>query len=580
MHIWFWVSLGVLCLGGAVASLARGPGGRVSRRGRVATPFRVFVGAVAAAIYVLMLPVVRGGTAADVRGWENDAVATLYATWQVFAANADMAGALDGFRDATDLLSRAEALYTVVLFAVAPVMGVAFVLTFFQAFSAHIRYWLRRRHEVDIFSELNDRSIALARSLKKERPKAVIVFTDVIQANNEPSVELIGRARQLGAICFKGDILSLPLQRHSPSARMRFFVMGSQEEENVWHAASIMEDRRYRDRRKTDLYLFSDTAEGKLALRYRNCQIHVRRVDPARSLVYHWLWQGEGDKPAGLDLFRRAVPDEDGKSVNAAVVGLGGHGLEMVKALSWYCQMDGPDDVAYRLRLDAFDQDPAAAGTFARDYPGLASQDHDGPSPRPGRPREDALHAIRVHGGVDARTPDLMRGLVEADERHELSFVFISLGDDGLNLQVATDIRREFARRGRAPDILAVSRNSRAVLGGLARADEEVEANLRKRNRSLDSLPRIRVIGDVEDVYSYDCVVRSEVELNGLVCHLKWATDVRTTPQYVKQFWSDEYHYRSSICVPIHWRARRALGVPGADPGRRGAEQKEALSRL
>ena len=31
--------------------------------------------------------------------------------------------------------------------------------------------------------------------------------------------------------------------------------------------------------------------------------------------------------------------------------------------------------------------------------------------------------------------------------------------------------------------------------------------------------------------------------------------------QAERTFWEDEYSYSSSIAVPIHWRARRALGI-------------------
>jgi hypothetical protein len=531
-------------------------------------PFRVFCAATVVAVYLQLWPIVSDRTTGVALAWWETVFATLRATIQAFTADSDLGAALVAFRDASDALTRVQSLYTAILYALAPLLTVGFVLSFFQTFSAHTRYQLHRRREANLFSELNDRSIALATSLRAHDRKAVIGFAGVVLARDEPSSELIGRARGLGAICFKEDVLAPALRRHAKGKTLRFFVIGDDEVENTRHAVGLATDPALRDRDHTDLYVFSGGVESALALRHRPGRIHVRRINPARTLVYDWLWRDRGDRPAGIDLFDHAVADGSDRVVAAVVVGLGEHGTEMVKALSWYGQMNF-DGGSYRLQVDAFDADPAAAERFAAACPGLAEPSPQGDAVSRG-PRQDALYDIKVRGGVDATGPALAAALAAIDP---VTFVFVSVGDDSKNLQVAADLRRHFAREGRCPQILAVSRNAAVMRRALAAEAERLPAGV----------PRIELVGDVADVYSRETVVQSELEHNGLVCHMAWAQrEAVKWRRYMDTFWEDDYCYASSITVPIHWKARRALDIPGArtPSAERTREEQDILRRL
>jgi hypothetical protein len=233
----------------------------------------------------------------------------------------------------------------------------------------------------------------------------------------------------------------------------------------------------------------------------------------------------------------------------------------MVKALTWFCQMDeGPH--SYRLQLRAYDKDPEVVATFQRDHPGL--MDHSSSPDSADVDREDAYFDIAVRGGVDVNSPEFVSQLMGDPEVPPPTFIFISLGDDGLNIETSAALRRDLARQGEYPQILVVSSNSRAILGALNQAEDMFVAD------NIDQFPRIQTMGDVSDVFSYESIIRSEVETLGLLTHLQWAEWespdlVKTLPAYVQKFWEDEYFYNASICVPVHWRARHTLGIPGLD---------------
>ena len=77
----------------------------------------------------------------------------------------------------------------------------------------------------------------------KNDKKATIVFTDVFPHGEEQNYELVERAKALGALCFKKDILVVNFRLHSRCERaaLTFFVIGANEAENVEQALKLIE---------------------------------------------------------------------------------------------------------------------------------------------------------------------------------------------------------------------------------------------------------------------------------------------------------------------------------------------------
>lgn len=588
--MFFWISFSLLLIGiisavtvwrreiradeASLSGKATASGRGSAHRHVGMTPMIIMVVALAASIYVLLLRTVwlsLGGVLAGFLG-------SLYATFQVFVAGSDMSGAVEAIKHADGFLPTVEAVYTALLYACAPLVTLGFILTLFQAFSAQTRLLLNRRSELNVFSELNERSLALAQSIRDFNHdhgiQDCVVFTNVILPQNDPSVELIGSARRLGAICFKDDIASLSLGRNS-RRHIRLFIIGSDEREVLDQAIDLLDDSRVSTRENTDMFVFSDTIESRMLLSHRSSVVHVRRVNPARTLVYGWLWRDKSSPvsqsnhspiTSGDDLFDYARADH---IISAAIVGLGDHGLEMLRALSWFCQMDD-DDASYDLEINGFDKDPDAEGHFRLDYPELASPPAS-VGPVHYRQRQDATYSIRVHGSVDATSEDFVKQILNIKQ---LTFVFVCLGDDLLNLRVANRLRIELARSGRNPQILVVSSRP---------DDARLEQVISVRGPDGVAQPTLELIGSIKEQYSYSTIIQSEMEWSGLLCHMSWAGHESLEWQNaINKFWADEYSYRSSVAVPIHWNARRNLNVLGSQepPQDRSPRQKEMLKRL
>ncbi len=417
-------------------------------------------------------------------------------------------------------------LWSAILLVGAPIFTFGFVLSFFKNISAIIKYYSLFFKDIYVFSELNERSLTLAADIKKKYSGVGIVFNGVSE-EGEHNSELAERAKCMGAVCFKKEVLSVPYGRHSKSRDINFFAIDGDETENLNKTLGLVE--LYKNRRNTRIYVFSSKIESELLLTaIDKGEIKVRRVNEVQSLINRVLYE------RGEIIFENASEaDERGeRAVRAAVIGMGNHGTEMVKALAWFGQMDG-----YSIETDAFDRDPLALEKFRALAPELMSEEHNG-----SRVSEDARYTIRIHSDCDVESFAFASRI---SEMKGTTYVFISLGDDELNIRTAVNLRMLFERAGAHPIIQAVLNNSRQK--------KALEGIRNYRGQEYD----IEFIGDIESSYTESVMINSELEREALERHLKWGKE--------EEFWAFEYNYRSSVASAIHMRARIKCGIAGAD---------------
>ncbi|MCH5191533.1 MAG: hypothetical protein J1F23_05145 [Oscillospiraceae bacterium] len=495
------------------------------RPGRISTPFNVFFGGVFISVFICLLPIYHNMLLESAYNTLKTVMFSLHNTFQIFTIDADRSVILENITCPDEWVSAVYSAYLSVAFVLAPILTFGFLMTFFKNLSAYIKYILRFFDDVYIFSELNDKSLALAADIKCNHRHSAIVFTDVFENNDEVSYELIERARELKAICFKKDVLAVNFKLHSSGSRILFFTIGEDETENIKQSLKIIDG--FKHRSNTELYVFSTGIESDLLLaRADKGGVKVRRVNEVRSLINRLLYDD------GQKIFERAVPiSEDTKQISAVLIGMGQHGTEMLKALTWFCQMDG-----YKVQIDAFDLDKLAGERFEALAPELMSDEYNGVS-IPG----EAEYTIRIHSGYDVSAKSF------ADEIMKLkntTYVLVSLGTDEMNIRTAVNLRILFERIGIKPVIQTIVYNTdeKEALTGIANY----------KNRPYD----IDFIGDIKSSYSTAVIMNSELEKDALQRHLKWGEE--------DTFWQYEYNYSSSVASAIHMKARIGCGIPGA----------------
>ena len=445
---------------------------------------------------------------------------------QIFAIGCEFGVVAESMPYCPEWLAAPYNAWVALLFVMAPVFTFGFVLSLFKNLSAYLKYLGAYFKNVYVFSELNEKSLTLAKDIKKREQAAAIVFCGVFSQDGELSHELIRSAYELGAIRMKQDIVSFDFSKHQAATAITFFAMGADETENLDFALKLIE--KYKDRPSTRLYVFSTQIECELLLATAaKGEMKVRRINEVESLVERVLYE------RGEIIFETAKELPDGKrKICAVVVGMGSHGTEMLKALSWFCQMDG-----YSLEIHAFDKDPLAEERFTAESPELMSPVYNGVE-IPG----EAQYSITVHPGVDVESATFAR---EISKLSDTTYVMIALGNDSVNVKTAVNMRMYFERMKIHPKIQTIIYNSRQkkALEGIKNFKGE--------------LYNIEFLGDTESSYTCDVILDSDLEEEALARHLKCGE--------AEEFWTYEYNYRSSVASALHMRARIKCGIPGAD---------------
>ena len=483
---------------------------------------------------LLFLPIHCVSARGALFGWWRAFLLSVFNSMQVFAIGCDYVFEAENMGGCPGALVAWYQNWAAVLFVFGPVLTFGFVLSLAKNLSAYLKYLCAYYRDVYIFSELNEKSLVLAGDIKKNHGNAVIVFTDVFEDDEESTYERIEGAKRLGAICFKKDILAVDFSRHASGRSMLLFAIGTDETENLNQGLKLIEE--YRDRRETHIYIFSTKLESELLLSsVDKGEVKVRRINEVQSLVNRVLFE------QGSVLFDSAVEASDGrKKISAAVVGIGRHGMEMIKALAWFCQMDG-----YCLEVNAYDRDPLAEEKMIAAAPELMSPDYNGVDIA-----GEAQYKITIHPGVDVESVSFAE---QIGKLRDATYVIVALGNDDININTAVKLRMYFERMKIHPVIQTIIYNSqqRKALAGIR--------NYRGQAYDID------FIGDIESSYTEAVIVDSELEEAALQVHLKWGQE--------EEFWTYEYNYRSSMASAIHMNARIRCGIPGA--AKREAELTE-----
>ena len=332
------------------------------------------------------------------------------------------------------------------VYVAAPIMTLSFILKLVKNLSANIRYRCAFWRDAHIFSELNERSLALAKDISRKNRKTRIVFADIIDKNEEAHTDLVEGAKTIGAILFRKDLKAIKFCRcgyqnkerkkrngePKKARKINFYLISYDENEKIMHANHIRKDY---DWKNVYLYVFSDDVCCEMLMSAKNQKnIKVIRINDIQALIYHNLDE------YGTRLFQNAAL-KNNYTISAVIVGLGRYGLEMLKALTWFCQFPG-----FNLKIKAFDSDPNSKKRVEAMCPDLLAHSEKKVS-------GDAEYYIEIHSGVDVESSDFIKKIESIDDA---TFVFVCLGEDKRNLAVAKRLRETYVHMGISPDIETV----------------------------------------------------------------------------------------------------------------------------
>lgn len=444
-----------------------------------------------------------------------------------------------------------------ILYIVCPILTFGFVLSFFKNISAYRRLLFTFGRDLYIFSELNQKNLSLAKSIKNGNRRRVIIFANVDDSEVTLDDTLLRDAYELRAILFKAEIDSIGIPTRSPKNKLFFIVQGDDAGKNQSYAVALQKDRTNKNRNEF-LYFFDTTATGDAIFSNpKNRYLVVRHINPKQALIYDRLYHH------GIELFQNAADtDQNGERlISALIVGLGEYGAEMLKALTWLCQMNG-----YRLKIVGMDKSEEAVSALRAECPGIFDEkvNHQW---CPGEAQYD-LHLI--DGSVDAMAPIFEEKVLEYAP--DATYALVSLGNDDRNVAVAQRLRqiyeRDRSRRGLAQDT-GTPRIETIVY------DPKISAELENARNHKGFSAKIHYFGNLDEYFCEEVFFNSAMESAALAVNTAYGG----SPD---DFYYCDYNYSSSVAAAIHKKLRHDCGMPGTDrpAWQRTPEEMEQLAIL
>lgn len=432
-------------------------------------------------------------------------------------------------------------IYAALLYVAAPILTFTNVLSLFKNVLGELRYKLYCRRKHYIMSELNEKSIALAKSIYQNDKKAAIVFTDVFEQNEENDYELLMKARDMNAICLKRDISYLNFAYKKGD--IEIFLIGKDESENISQAVNITTELNKKNSKyNVKVFVFSTKPSAAYiidSVKYGNLLKHasdheygdkcfkLRKIDEKQQLIWNTVPK--------MKLFELANRHE--KTLSALIVGFGSYGIEFFKMLVWYCQFEG-----YKLQINIVDKRGKNNGEknyieslINRHCPELLKKNKsfvDG----------DSQYDIEIFSDVDALTSDIDELLLYGGNNEDkesiakriksTNLAFVSLGDDDDNIEVSIHLRSLFDRingvnaekgidwKDEAVDIYSVVYDDQKSSILYNENTEGSESHLLLNHKDVPY--HIHFIGGMSSQFSYQNIYNAELEKGAYRHHRSW----------------------------------------------------------
>lgn len=550
MNEWLWMAisiallLGIILIGNII---------RKVQKNRKIPVYGILIVGFAAAILVWCFGALYPKEGGEFVDGISSFLLAIQSTFRIFAMDFDS----EFFRELMDssnpLVKNAYTIYTAFLLAVAPILTLSVILSFFKEVAARFRIAFSLRKRFFVFSELNAESLEIAKSCVQEgennNQKVLIIFTDVYKESAEASAEMLQEAQALDAICVKKDILSMNFFIFRKKSLCEFFILGKNENENVKHTLDLV--KKYYNCSNVKVYLFSESKVEKIlvnAMIHPDMKMKVRCINLKQNLIYNYLYKN--------NLYRYAAGIEKEGEQQSFSIGIAGDGIytrELVKALIWYGQI--PE---YDLQLHVFDESGTMEEEFRNECPELMERNNvyeEGEA-------KYSLNFYPFGPGTDAYSETLKT--IES-----LSLLYMMYEkEEKKNIQFAIESDRILKRKD-------IGNETKVICLICDMAKKEI---LQRENSKADKIYLKDHKGNpynLEFLYQqlgYQYIFESELEKKALEEHLKWS-GISTREKDTEDFYNFDYFYRSSVARVIRVNLRRNLYTSGM-----GKEQEERTS--
>lgn len=380
-------------------------------------------------------------------------------------------------------------LYTYCILA--PILTVGVIISFLDNIVNELHSRIRTSKTVHIFSNINEKSLTLAESIKDKNDV-------VIMCNAQDVNEYKKRIKDISGIILKKDINRINLNKYS--GKIEIYEISEDEDENLNKTLELIENKK-RTKQNITIYVFSKQEEAQIILDSTNKHnIKTVIVNETQQMVYRVLDE--------VPLYKAA----DNKNISALIIGAGKTGKEFIKTISWCGQMIG-----YTLEINVIDKNAnKIRQELEYKYPELISN-----------------YNINFYEN-DINTVEAQKILNE--KCINTNYIIVTMGKDSLNLNTAINLRRYFLEKNKKPIInLAIESSEK---------EKQISVLKNERGNSYDIIP----FGGIKESYNKDYIHSSYLEKLAQKVHLAYSpSDIN-----LENYYKIEYYKKSSKATALH----------------------------
>jgi hypothetical protein len=450
-------------------------------------------------------------------------------------------------------------IFVVMINICAPVLGGAVLLGILINSFPHFRLLLNQFRETYVFSELNQKAVVFAEDIiehaREERKKKkiwgiftilpLIVFTDAyVDEQDEMSSEFHERAKALGAICVKDDLLQLKFKH---AKKLWYILIDENSIDNIHALTTLATEKTQRWKPEcARIYVFSQNNEADSILKklYQENdkkigKVVIKVVREYTTMAYNLLME----TPLYEPLLTKYKPGYSGeKELVVTIIGSGQIGTEIFLGTYWCGQLldcklkinvISNEAEKFKEKINYINPDILKSGIANDEILRIFPKQEKYAPP----------YAYFKFLNVDAETGELSDVLYKyANGRTILSsdYFVIALGTDELNMNVAAEIRRKVEREQLTGRII----NSPVIAYSVY--DSNTNAVVNDLYKRQDKKIYLKAFASLKDIYSYK---------NIFMEHIDSTQSIRYNEKNEKEkneFLKDEYRWWARMARLIH----------------------------
>ena len=349
-----------------------------------------------------------------------------------------------------------------ILFLLAPLLTASFIITYLEKIVTNIKFQLAKNKNLYVFSEVNYKSLTLARSLQNNQD-SLVIFTNV-KDKKDINIKSIRINKEITNITF------------NPKSKITFYMISEYEEKNLNETLELID--KYKNRINTKIYVVNNNSETPVILdSIDKGEITVEIINETERAIFNLL----NNKP----LFLNAI----NKTIDILIVGCGNIGKEFLIDSLWCGIIPG-----YQLHIIVLDINAdKIKENIIVEMPELLNN-YDVTFVNEDIKSHKAIEFIKT--------------------KSDINYILVSMDNDNKNLDVAIMLRRLFLREF----------NRQPIINLYIENEFKKEEILRLSNEKGYAY-NLNAFGSIKELYSKNNVFDSELEKLAIQIHLAYDSD-------------------------------------------------------